>query len=92
MRRKALKVAFPHTLPILTGFAFLGLAYGIYMNTSGFPFYYPMLMSMLTLEVRWNLSQLKCCLARSHRCRYLSGRCSFRRVIWFLWAVYAGKI
>ena len=47
MRRKALKVAFPHTLPILTGFAFLGLAYGIYMNTSGFPFYYPMLMSML---------------------------------------------
>lgn len=47
MRRKALKAAFPHTLPILTGFAFLGLAYGIYMNTSGFPFYYPMLMSML---------------------------------------------
>lgn len=47
MRRKALKVAFPHTLPILTGFAFLGLAYGIYMNTSGFPFYYPMLMRML---------------------------------------------
>ena len=36
MRRKALKAAFPHTLPILTGFAFLGLAYGIYMNTSGF--------------------------------------------------------
>ena len=39
MRRKALKVAFPHTLPILTGFAFLGLAYGIYMNakeTAGF--------------------------------------------------------
>ena len=47
MRRKALKAAFPHTLPILTGFAFLGLAYGIYMITSGFPFYYPMLMSML---------------------------------------------
>ena len=47
MRRKALKAAFPHTLPILTGFAFLGLAYGIYMNTSVFPFYYPMLMSML---------------------------------------------
>ena len=47
MRRKALKAAFLHTLPVLTGFAFLGLAYGIYMNTSGFPFYYPMLMSML---------------------------------------------
>lgn len=47
MRRKALKAAFPHTLPILTGFSFLGLAYGIYMNAAGFPFYYPMLMSML---------------------------------------------
>lgn len=47
MRRKALKAAFPHTLPILTGFSFLGLAYGIYMNASGFPFYYPTLMSML---------------------------------------------
>lgn len=26
---------------------FLGLAYGIYMNTSGFSFVYPMLMSLL---------------------------------------------
>lgn len=43
MKRKALKTAFPYTLPILAGFWFLGMAYGIYMNTSGFPFYYPML-------------------------------------------------
>lgn len=42
---KALKVAFPHTLPILTGFLFLGLAYGVYMNISGFSFWYPMFMS-----------------------------------------------
>lgn len=47
MRRKALKAAFPHTIPILTGFWFLGLAYGIYMNASGFSFVYPMFMSML---------------------------------------------
>ncbi len=46
MKRKALKAAFPHTIPILTGFGLLGLAYGIYMNVSGFPFWYPMLMSM----------------------------------------------
>ncbi len=46
MKRKALKAAFPHTIPILTGFGFLGLAYGIYMNVSGFPFWYPMLMSL----------------------------------------------
>lgn len=46
MRRKALKAAFPYTIPILTGFWFLGLAYGIYMNVSGFSFLYPMLMSL----------------------------------------------
>lgn len=46
MKRKALKAAFPHTVPILTGFWFLGLAYGIYMNVSGFSFWYPMLMSL----------------------------------------------
>lgn len=43
---KALKAAFPYTLPILTGFLFLGISYGIYMNVSGFPAIYPILMSM----------------------------------------------
>lgn len=43
---KALKVAFPYTIPILAGFWFLGLTYGIYMNVSGFSFIYPMIMSM----------------------------------------------
>lgn len=44
--KKAFLAAFPHTIPILTGFLFLGLTYGIYMNVSGFSFWYPMLMSM----------------------------------------------
>lgn len=43
---KFLKAAFPHTVPILAGFLFLGMTYGIYMNVSGFNFVYPMLMSM----------------------------------------------
>ena len=43
--RRALRAAFPHTIPILTGFLFLGTAYGIYMNVSGFPFWVPMLTS-----------------------------------------------
>lgn len=47
MRRKALKAAFPHTIPILAGFCFLGMAYGIYMSTAGFSFIYPMCMSLL---------------------------------------------
>ena len=42
---KALVCAFPHTIPILAGFLFLGMAYGIYMNISGFSFVYPMIMS-----------------------------------------------
>lgn len=46
MKLKALKAAFPHTIPILAGFLFLGTAYGIYMNVSGFSFWYPMLMSL----------------------------------------------
>ncbi len=45
IRRKAFLAAFPQTIPILTGFGFLGLTYGIYMNVSGFPFWYPMLMA-----------------------------------------------
>ena len=46
VQKKALKAAFPHTIPILAGFWFLGLTYGIYMNVSGFSFWYPMLMSL----------------------------------------------
>ena len=46
IRRKALKAAFPFTIPIFAGFWFLGLAYGIYMHVNGFSFVYPMLMSL----------------------------------------------
>ena len=46
VRVNALKAAFPFTIPIMAGFCFLGLAYGIYMNVSGFNFLYPMLMSL----------------------------------------------
>ena len=43
---KALKCAFPKTIPIFAGFWFLGLSYGILMNAQGFSFVYPMLMSL----------------------------------------------
>ena len=42
----ALKAAFPNTIPIMAGFWFLSLAYGIYMNVSGFSFIYPTLMAL----------------------------------------------
>lgn len=43
---KAFKSAFPHTVQIFAGFCFLGMTYGIFMNVSGFSFWYPMLMSL----------------------------------------------
>ncbi|MGN0650878.1 MAG: AzlC family ABC transporter permease [Oscillospiraceae bacterium] len=46
IKTKALKAAFPYTVPILTGFLFLGTAYGIYMNTAGFSPLYPILISI----------------------------------------------
>ena len=45
--RRALTAAFPYTIPIFAGFWFLGLAYGIYMNVSGFSFWYPLGMSAM---------------------------------------------
>ncbi len=44
--KSAFQAAFPHTIPIFAGFWFLGMTYGIYMNVSGFGFWYPMLMSL----------------------------------------------
>ena len=44
--RRAALCAFPYTIPILAGFLFLGITYGIYMNASGFSFLYPMFMSL----------------------------------------------
>ena len=45
VKLRALRAAFPHTIPILAGFLFLGMTYGVYMVQSGFAFWYPMLTS-----------------------------------------------
>lgn len=44
---RSFRAAFPQTIPILAGFLFLGMAYGIYMNVQGFSFVYPMLMALV---------------------------------------------
>jgi len=46
IKLRALRAAFPHTIPILAGFLFLGFTYGVYMRVSGFAFWYPMLTSI----------------------------------------------
>lgn len=43
----AFKAAFPHTIPILAGFSFLGFSFGVLMNVSGFSFWYPLVMSII---------------------------------------------
>lgn len=42
---KTLKAAFPLTLPVLTGYLFLGIAYGILMSSKGFSIVWTILMS-----------------------------------------------
>lgn len=46
-KTKALKAAFPHTIPVFTGFTFLGIAYGILMNSKGYGFGWTFLMSLM---------------------------------------------
>lgn len=44
---RAAQAALPVTLPILAGFLFVGIAYGIFMRSLGFSAWYPILMSIL---------------------------------------------
>ena len=46
VKHRALRAAFPHTVPILTGFLFLGMTYGMYMASLGFSWIYPTLMAL----------------------------------------------
>lgn len=42
---RALKAAFPHTIPVMTGYLFLGAAFGILLNSKGYHFGWAILMS-----------------------------------------------
>lgn len=46
-KTKALKAAFPLTIPVFTGFIFLGIAYGILMYTHGFGVGWTLLISLI---------------------------------------------
>ncbi len=45
-QRKALFAAFPHTIPVMAGYLFLGASYGVLMASRGFSFIYPVLTSL----------------------------------------------
>lgn len=44
--KKTCRHAFKESLPILSGFLFLGMAYGVYMHSLGFGAWYPVLMAL----------------------------------------------
>ena len=45
-QRKALKAAFPGTIPVMTGYVFLGMAFGILLNAKGYGIGWALLMSI----------------------------------------------
>lgn len=45
-KTKALKAAFPLTIPVMTGYLFLGMAFGILMDSKGYHFGWSILMSI----------------------------------------------
>lgn len=47
MKRNALKTAFPYTLPVLMGYLFLGIAFGVLLNSKGFNAAWALIMSLL---------------------------------------------
>lgn len=44
---KALKAAFPHNIPVIAGFTFLGMAYGVLMSANGYGPLWSFLMSAI---------------------------------------------
>lgn len=44
---KALKAAFPYTIPILTGYIFLGMAFGVLLTSKGYSYIWAIGMSIL---------------------------------------------
>ncbi len=47
--QKAFRVAFPKTIPVLTGYLALGIAYGVLMTTKGYGVQWAVLASILTV-------------------------------------------
>ena len=45
--RKAFKKAFPYTIPVLTGYLFIGIAFGVMYAEKGYSFLWAILMSVL---------------------------------------------
>lgn len=47
MKKTYFNRIFVHTIPVLAGYIFLGIAFGLVMRTKGFPLWFPPLMSIV---------------------------------------------
>lgn len=47
MNYKALKIAFPYTLPVFMGYIFMGIAFGVLLSSKGYAFYWSTIMGIL---------------------------------------------
>ena len=45
--RQAFRKAFPYTIPVLTGYLFIGIAFGVMFAEKGYSFLWAVLMSLL---------------------------------------------
>ncbi len=90
--KAAAKAAFPYSMPMIAGFLFLGIAYGIYMKALGFGVWFPVAMAALiyagsvefiaAAALVMPFSPLKCCVG------YADGQWSPN----FLWHFHVRKI
>ena len=90
--KAAAKAAFPYSMPMLAGFLFLGIAYGIYMKALGFGVWFPVAMAALiyagsvefiaAAALVMPFFAFKCCVG------YADGQWSPN----FLWHFYVRKI
>ena len=46
MQANALRAAFPRTLPVMTGYLFLGTAFGVLLQQAGYGVFWALLMSV----------------------------------------------
>lgn len=46
-KSESVRLAAKDSIPVMTGYLLLGTAYGIFMNASGFAWYYPVLMAIV---------------------------------------------
>lgn len=58
--KRAFVITFRDSLPVLTGFGFLGMAYGILMSSKGYGAVWSLLMSGLVFAAVCNLWRSRC--------------------------------